>query len=203
MRSSELLSRFIKASGQPSTAWRDFVLAMLLLVVPCTAQSFAETPIVGQKAPDFTLRTPTGTSVELSKQSSASTVVLVVLRGFPGYQCPYCQKQVHDFVEHASEFAAKKASVLLVYPGPAADLDQHAREFLEKQANLPSNVTLVTDPEYAMTKLYDLRWDAPSETAYPSTFIIDRKGMITFEKITHSHDDRSTARGILAEISGK
>jgi thioredoxin-dependent peroxiredoxin len=203
MRSSELLSRFIKLCGQRSTVWRNCVLAMLLLVMTCAAQSFAQTPIVGQKAPDFILRTPAGKPVELSKQTSNSTVVLVVLRGFPGYQCPYCQKQVHDFVEHAPEFTARKASVLLVYPGPAADLDQHAREFLEKQANLPPNVTLVTDPEFAMTNLYNLRWNAPSETAYPSTFIIDRKGMITFEKISHSHDDRSTAVGILAEISGK
>jgi len=42
----------------------------------------------------------------------------------------------------------------------------HAKEFLEKQAELPSNVVLVTDPEYKVTNLYGLRWDAPHETAY-------------------------------------
>lgn len=44
-------------------------------------------------------------------------VVLVVLRGFPGYQCSFCNCQVEEFTSHASEFAG--ASVLMVYPGPA------------------------------------------------------------------------------------
>jgi peroxiredoxin len=171
-----------------------------MLFVALSEAAYATPPGMGQKAPDFTLSTPTGVPVELSKQTGKSSVVLVVLRGFPGYQCPYCQKQVHDFIEHAPEFAAKGTSVLLVYPGPPANLDQHAREFLAKQANLPANVILVTDPDYAMTNLYDLRWDAPSETAYPSTFIIDRNGTITFEKISHSHDDRSMAQDIVSRI---
>jgi peroxiredoxin Q/BCP len=103
----------------------------------------------------------TGVSVRLSQDTAKGKTVLVVLRGFPGYQCPYCERQVHDFVEHASDFAARKANILLVYPGPPAELDQHAKEFLSKQAELPSNVTLVIDPDYKMTNLYGLRWDAP------------------------------------------
>jgi peroxiredoxin Q/BCP len=182
---------------------RAIILSALFWMVWSSGVAFAASPGMGQKAPDFTLSTPTGILVRLSQQTGKSTVVLVVLRGFPGYQCPYCQKQVHDFIEHAPEFAAKKASVLLVYPGPPADLDQHAKEFLAKQADLPANVTLVTDPDYAMTNLYGLRWDAPAETAYPSTFIIDRKGTITFEKISHGHDDRTVARDILTKIPAK
>jgi peroxiredoxin Q/BCP len=161
---------------------------------------FAETPKVGAKAPDFTLSTPTGTAVRLSKQEHKANVILVLLRGYPGYQCPYCQKQAHDFIEHSPAFAAKKTIVLLVYPGPPADLDQHAKEFLSTQANLPANVVMVTDPDYKMTNLYDLRWDAPHETAYPSTFILDRKGAVLFEKISHSHGDRTTAQDILDQL---
>jgi peroxiredoxin len=174
--------------------------AFLGAVLWCTA-AFAAPPSVGQKAPDFTLSTPMGTRIQFSKVYRKSTVVLVVLRGFPGYQCPYCQKQAHDFIEHASGFAGKKASVLLVYPGPPADLDQHAREFLAKQADLPANITLVTDPDYAMTNRYNLRWDAPAETAYPSTFIVDRDGTIRFERISRTHDDRSLAEDILTRVS--
>ena len=161
---------------------------------------FAETPAVGTKAPDFTLSTPTGTPVKLSKQEHKANVVLVLLRGYPGYQCPYCQRQAHDFIEHAPAFATKRALVLLVYPGPPADLDQHAKEFLAKQANLPANVIMATDPDYKMTNLYNLRWDAPRETAYPSTFILDRKGTVLFEKISHSHGDRTTAQDILGQL---
>jgi peroxiredoxin len=163
----------------------------------------AETPGVGAKAPDFTLSTPVGKSVQMSKELRGHDLVLVVLRGFPGYQCPYCVKQVRDFVDHASDFATRNTRVLLVYPGPPADLDQHARDFLAKQAELPANIVLVTDPDYKVTNLYGLRWDAPRETAYPSTFILDKKGRIAFEKISHSHGDRLSAQDALDNLAAK
>jgi peroxiredoxin len=163
----------------------------------------AETPGVGAKAPDFTLSTPVGKPVQMSKELRGHDLVLVVLRGFPGYQCPYCVKQVRDFVDHASDFAARNTRVLLVYPGPPADLDQHARDFLAKQAELPANIVLVTDPDYKVTNLYGLRWDAPRETAYPSTFILDKKGRIAFEKISHSHGDRLSAQDALDNLAAK
>ena len=172
----------------------------LFYIVLAVGAAVAQTPAVGAKAPDFALDTPTGNSVSLAKERAKGTTVLVLLRGFPGYQCPYCVKQVHDFVEHSADFAGKKVNVLLVYPGPPADLDQHAKEFLAKQSDLPPNIELVIDPDYKMTNLYGLRWDAPHETAYPSTFILDKNGNILFEKISHSHGDRTSAEDILGQL---
>ena len=176
-----------------------------ILAVTCSfllgVSAFAQTPAMGAKAPDFTLSTPTGKNVTLSTEQGGHPLVLVILRGFPGYQCPYCVKQVHDFADHASDFKAKNTRVLLVYPGPPADLDQHAKEFLEKQAELPSNVVLVTDPDYKVTNIYGLRWDAPHETAYPSTFILDKEGTVVFEKVSHSHGDRLSAQDALDHLS--
>jgi hypothetical protein len=51
-----------------------------------------------------------------------------------------------------------------------------------------------------VTNQYGLRWDAPHETAYPSTFLIDRKGVVFFRKISHPHGDRTSAADILAEV---
>ena len=62
-------------------------------------------------------------------------------------------------------------------------------------------MVLVTDPDYSVTNLYGLRWDAPNETAYPSTFIVDKKGMIAFEKISHTHGDRTSAQDALDHLS--
>lgn len=176
------------------------VLFALALLLGFSLKATAETPDVGQKAPEFTLATPEGHQVELAKLESKGTVVLVVLRGYPGYQCPYCQKQAHDFIANADKFAALGTQVLLVYPGPPADLDQRAKEFLSKQNPLPENLHLVIDPDYKFTNQYGLRWDAPKETAYPSTFLIDRKGVVFFRKISHSHGDRTSAEDIVAEL---
>jgi peroxiredoxin len=184
-----------------ATAFRVLLVAALCFAPARGSVASAEPPNVGQRAPDFELHTPSGELIKLSKQIGNSTVVLVVLRGFPGYQCPYCQKQVHDFIEHAADFAAKNTAVILVYPGPSANLDQHAKEFLTQQPSLPANVVLLVDPDYVLTNRYDLRWDTPGETAYPSTFILDREGSIFFEKISKGHGDRTKASDILARIS--
>jgi|GEM_PF-6683487 len=77
----------------------------------------AETPELGEKAADFTLSTPDGRRLRLSELAAKGNVALIVLRGFPGYQCPYCQKQVHDFIANADKFAATGTQILLVYPG--------------------------------------------------------------------------------------
>ena len=172
----------------------------LLLAFLVSGMSSAQTPVVGTKAPDFTLSTPSGRAVTMSSEREGRSLVLVVLRGYPGYDCPFCVQQVHEFILHGADFAAKGTRVLLVYPGPPAALDQHAKAFLEKQANLPDNVVLVVDPDYKMTNLYGLRWDAPHETAYPSTFILDMKGIVVFEKISHGHGDRLSAQETLEHL---
>lgn len=175
-------------------------LVVGLVTMAGVAELRAETPQVGAKAPDFSLTTPEGKPVRLSGMTGRSDVVLVVLRGYPGYQCPFCQKQVHDFVTHAKGFADRGVQVVFVYPGPGANLDEHAKEFLSQQDALPANLHMVLDPDYKFTNLYSLRWDAPQETAYPSTFLIDRKGKVFWEKVAKGHGDRTTAEQVLAEL---
>ena len=157
----------------------------------------AATPAVGEKAPGFALKNLDGKTVHLSDKTANGPVVLIVLRGFPGYQCPLCNRQVKEFVSRAKDFEGK--NVLLVYPGPADNLNAKASEFVMDKS-LPANFEMVLDPDYTFTKQYGLRWDAPQETAYPSTFLIDSKGMIFFSKISKSHGGRTTATEVLEKL---
>jgi peroxiredoxin len=180
--------------------------ATLLLLSGATfafGHAVGQTPEIGQKAPGFSLSTPDGKQLSLSEFTAKGMVALIVLRGFPGYQCPYCVRQVHDFVENARKFADAGAQILIVYPGPPAELDQHAKEFLTKQNPLPNNVHLVIDPNYQFTNQYGLRWNAPNETAYPATFLIDQTGIIFFRKVSQGHGDRATAADVLADLQNK
>ena len=154
---------------------------------------YAEAPAVGDKAKDFELTSLDGKPVRLSEMTAKGPVVLVVLRGFPGYQCPLCNRQVKEFTSHASEFAG--ASVLMVYPGPAEGLAGKANEFAADK-DIPAGFTMVLDPDYKFTRLYDLRWDAPKETAFPSTFLLDKDRKIFFAKISKTHGGRTTAAEI-------
>ena len=138
-------------------------------------------------------------TVRLSDLTATGKVVLVVLRGWPGYQCPLCSRQVQDYIASASGFATAKARVVMVYPGPADDLKAHATESL-KNKQWPKEFVYVTDPSFTTVNAYGLRWDAPGETAYPSTFVLDRNGVVRFARISRSHGDRTKAADILAEL---
>jgi len=150
---------------------------------------------------DFTLKTISGDEVQLRKLNADHPVVLVVLRGWPGYQCPICTKQVGSLVADAGKFAEKGAVVLMVYPGPSTELQAHAKEFSEDY-KFPENFYFTLDPDYSMIAKYGLRWEAPNETAYPSTFVINKKGEIVFSKISTTHGGRSNDEEII-EALGK
>lgn len=173
-------------------------LSLVLSLVLANA-AYAATPKVGESAPDFTLRTLDEKSVSLHDLAAKQTVVLVVLRGWPGYQCPICTKQVHDFSKAAPEFAKLNAKVLMVYPGPAEKLKEHAREFLESK-QWPKDFLYVMDPDYTFTEAYGLRWNAPRETAYPSTFVIDQKNRVRFALISKTHGGRASVEDVLKAL---
>jgi thioredoxin-dependent peroxiredoxin len=175
--------------------------AVLLSIAGAIAPLIAETasPAVGQQAPDFTLTTMRGKTVKLSEAAANGPVVLMVLRGYPGYQCPFCNRQVQGMIQRAQEFADRRVSILAVYPGPPQKLDAKAGEFMADKT-MPDNMELLLDPGYEMVKLYGLRWDAPKETAYPATFLIDRERVIFFSKVVKSHGGRTTVAELLEVI---
>jgi thioredoxin-dependent peroxiredoxin len=156
-------------------------------------------PDVGTKAADFTLKTVDGKAVKLADLTSQGSVVLVVLRGYPGYQCPFCNRQAQDFIQKAADFSKAGAQVVLVYPGPPQDTNAKAAEFLSNK-QMPANFTLLLDPGYEFTNAWGLRWDAANETAYPSTFLIDTSGTIYFSKVVKSHGGRTSASEIVSML---
>ncbi len=183
--------------------WRRALAVVGLALAFCTASLTAAEaelpPKPGEAAPNFVLRTLDAKPVELSELTAKSRVVLVVLRGWPGYQCPLCTKQVQEYVTNARQFREKGAQVVMVYPGPADKLEAHAREFLNNK-QWPEEFLFVMDPDYVLTRRYGLRWDAKKETAYPSTFIVDQTGRVQFSYISKSHGDRVSAARALAEL---
>ncbi len=175
-------------------------LALLVCAVPLALHA-AVPPKVGEKAPDFVLKTLNDQSVRLSDLTAKGKVVLIVLRGWPGYQCPVCDRQVQDFIQSAEAFEKAKAQVIFVYPGPAGELKAHATEFKSmKGRQWPKEFLYLIDPDFNMVNSYGLRWDAPNETAYPSTFILDTTSKVRFAKISQSHGDRTKATDVLAEV---
>ena len=164
-----------------------------------TKDSAPKTPRVGDIAPDFELMNLQDEKIKLSAMAAKGPVVLVVLRGYPGYQCPICTVQVGQLFGQAKAFEKAKARVLLVYPGPSKELKKRADEFV-KGKTLPANFDLILDPDYQFVNQYALRWDAPNETAYPSTFVLDNARKVRFAKVSKTHGDRAVIREIIAAL---
>jgi len=171
---------------------------IIVILVFLTGQVFAqefENLAVGEQAENFVLKTLQGDEIELAKMIKKKEIVLVVLRGWPGYQCPICTRQVGRFLEDADIFAEMGVAVLMVYPGPSDVMQDRANEFI-KDFKFPDNFFLTLDPDYTMINKYGLRWDEPKETAYPSTFVIDKKGKIVYSKISKKHGGRAKANDV-------
>jgi len=190
-------SIFENLTAMKNSSLHQIIIALLACLLPLALK--AAPPNVGDKAPDFALKTLDDQTVRLSDLTAGGRVVLIVLRGWPGYQCPLCTRQVQDYIASSPGFAEAKVRVVMVYPGPADSLVAHAKEFLENK-QWPRDFIYVTDPDYTMVNAYGLRWDAPQETAYPATFVLNPQGKIRSAKISHSHGDRTKAGDILEEL---
>lgn len=177
----------------------SLILLGLFLVASHGGASIATPPGVGEKAPDFTLAQIDGRTLTLSAELTRGPVVLIVGRGWVGYQCPFCNRQFGDFLKAAAQIESAGARVLWVYPGPADEVQKRAEEFASGRA-FPPNFRFVLDPNYVLTSSYGLRWNAPQETAYPSTFVIDRKGIVRYALVSTSHDGRAAAATVIAEL---
>jgi len=179
------------------TITRRLLPLLALLALPATGTAAAAAPAVGQTAPEATLATPAGAPVSVGQLAAQGPLVVLVLRGYPGYQCPLCTQQVGEFLSKAEAFRKAGARVLLVYPGPA----ERAREFLAGR-ELPAPFTLAVDPDMRLVGAWGLRWNAPRETAYPATFVLDRTRTVRWALVSKSHGGRSRAADVLKALEG-
>ena len=178
---------------------RFLLLCMCLIRMVNTTTADDRKLESGDKALPFKATDLEGKSFEFQPDKTGRWTVLVFLRGYPGYQCPLCSRQVGELLAKTEELAAARTNVVFVYPGVAKDLTAKSKEFLvDKQ--LPSGFNMVIDQDYEVVNAYHLRWQAPRETAYPSTFVIDPTGVIRYAKISQTHGDRAPVKEVLAAL---
>lgn len=183
-------------------AIRFMMLAAATGLTCAVAVAAEKIPAVGDEAKDFELPNVKDKPVKLSKLIEGGPVVLIVLRGYPGYQCPLCNEQAADFLNRADKFKDKNAKVVFVYPGPADNLKRYAAEFLAERM-LPEGYHLLTDSDFKLTNSYGLRWNEPKETAYPSTFVIGTDRKVKFVHTSKKHDGRAKSEDVLKALEGK
>lgn len=177
-------------------AFKATVVGMCVALGMSSATAADPGPKVGDEVKDFELPVLGGKTAKLSDLVKDGPVVLVVLRGNPGYQCPICTTQFAWFRKNAEDFKAAGVKVFFVYPGPSDMLKEKASEFVRGK-DYPDHFIFLLDPDYTFTTAYGLRWDAKNETAYPSTFVIGKDRKVTFAKVSTTHGGRVPAADVL------
>lgn len=133
------------------------------------------TPVIGRKAPDFTLPAGDGSPFTLSEQKGKK----VVLYFYPQDQTPTCTQQACEFRDAYSTF--EELGVVLVGISPDS-VESHVK-FAEKQG-LP--FLLLSDEKLKVCKKYDV-WKLKKLYGREymgierSTFLIDEKGRLQKE----------------------
>ena len=150
---------------------------------------------------DVQLIGASGETVSLSDYRG-KPLVLIFMRGFPGFICPYCTTQTAQLAARYGELTAAGAEVAIVYPTKEDDREK-VREFVaacneileeEGEAGLPFPVLL--DPGTKVVRRYNIEGDLSK----PSTYVLDAQGVVHYAYVGRTSDDRPSVDRILKEV---
>ena len=167
---------------------RLFCCQLLLILTsvtdPLRGQGIPENqPDIGQRAPDFELPL-VGQKMFLSLRDEYRNgpVVVIVLRGYPGYQCPNCKNQFNAVVNRAKALSLESKCVVLVYPGNAEQLEKHSKHFLGSR-KLPHPIKVVRDGDMQMVEEHLNRFLWPRSGRIRLSNRANQKKMLLVETI--------------------
>lgn len=143
------------------------LLTTTLFCAAVLAAHAAETPKVGDKAPDFAAQDQDGKTVRLSDFAGKQTVLLYF---YPKDQTPGCTKEACGFRDRMDELKKKQVTVLGVSKDDAAS----HKKFIAKE-NL--NFTLLADTDGKLTEAYGAKMK-DRDLSRRVSFIIDKSGRI-------------------------
>ncbi len=148
---------------------------------------------VGDTAPDFTLTDALGNQVVLAELLGRGPVVVTFYRG---EWCPYCNLQLRALQQALPEIASRGATIVAINP----QAPDHALTMTEKHGLA---FPVLSDLDQSVSESYKVRFDVtgeledlqvnvfqndPAEQSadgrrslpVPSTFVIDRDGIVRF-----------------------
>jgi peroxiredoxin Q/BCP len=183
---------------------RVLVLLLALFVASSTAVFAADMPKVGDKAPEFSLKSGEGTPVSLKDYKGKWVVLYFYPRNFTGG----CTIEAHNFQRDLDKYTAANAVILGVSVDPATEGDRSQKLFCEKEG---LHFKTLSDESMEVSQTYGSLMTMPAnekrgelKLSARNTFIIDPSGKIVkvFEKVNpepHSEEVLAT----LAELQKK
>jgi peroxiredoxin len=127
--------------------------------------------------------------------------VLTVMKGFYSQGiCVYCTRQTSDLAKTTGDIRNLDAEVFVCYPGREEHINAFVRSVRDYEKSddprfqLPFKVLLDVD-QNAVRAL-----NIAGDLAHPTTFIIDKQGVIQYQYTGRTVSDRPAAKDILEEV---
>jgi len=148
---------------------KAFLVVLIGAVVTQFAAFAADTPKVGDQAPDFSVAASDGTTFHLKDAIGKSNVILYF---YPKDDTPGCTKEACGIRDTFDEFKGLNATVF----GISFDSVDSHKDFIAKY-KLP--FVLLADTDKSVGKLYGVANEG-SKFASRVTFVIDKTGKIVY-----------------------
>ncbi len=137
-----------------------------------------------------------GNSVSLRDICREKPVVLVMTRGFHLVRCPYCTAQTSRLINNYDKFKERGAEVLVVYPGPTANLPEFLAAVKEQANDQVVPFPLLYDQDLKAVDQLGIRY----QLAKPSTLIFDREGNLRYAYVGKDLSDRPSVKAMLDQL---
>ena len=141
---------------------------------------------IGDRAPDFTLKSGTGENISLSQFLGKKNVVLFF---YPRDEGPTCCKEAEAFRDNYEAFKEKNAEVI----GISAQSVESHKSFADHH-NLP--FILLSDEDNTVRKLYGVSstFGVPGRV----TFVIDKEGIVKHVFVSQLHFNKHAKEALQA-----
>jgi peroxiredoxin/HAMP domain-containing protein len=155
----------------------------------------------GKKLPLSKFIDSAGKMTNISDYIGKKIVVLTVMKGFYSQGiCVYCTRQTSDLAKTTGDIRNLDAEVFVCYPGREEHINAFVRSVRDYEKSddprfqLPFKVLLDVD-QNAVRAL-----NIAGDLAHPTTFIIDKQGVIQYQYTGRTVSDRPAAKDILEEV---
>ncbi len=168
------------------------ILVVFAFLVFCASdgQSQDVSPMVGDKAPDFSLVDDSGNEIKLGDFKGKKNIVLVF---YSQHFCPYSLEQLGKLQNRLSEIIKLNSElVAIASAGNKDDVEM-------TKSSLGITFTLIPMPSRKVVEDFGLKYD--SYRAAYATIIIDKKGIIRF-KSQDKMDSLTSTSTIIKELQG-
>jgi peroxiredoxin len=185
------------------------IISFLILSVFSIAQEAPKGLALQEKAPDFSAKDQTGTTINLKEQLKKGSVVLVFYRG---QWCPYCNKQLSKLEDSLQLIKAKGASLIAVTPEKPENINKTV-------AKTKATYPILFDEGLQIMKSYDVAFAVDNNTIekykkygidftqsnganganlpVPAIYVINKEGVVVFRHFDADYRKRASVADIL------